>query len=151
MNKPFLPPHCLVRMSLLVLALSSSTYGQSALPTHQSNPQPSASNSSPQKSEANANASQNRTEQLGRTEEFKQILVLDHIESRRKATFPVEPTKDIWLDLPSPVEYMDPIDCDIQYECTGATFELILVGKPDWSNFEARLKALSDLPMSECY
>jgi len=150
MNKPLSLWHCLVIQSLLVLAVSFLTYGQSASPTPQGSPQPPPTNSTPQKSGGN-DTSPNRTERIGGTAEFKQILVVDHIESRNKTTFSVVPAKDIWLDLPTPIEYMDPIDCDIQYECTGATFELVQVGKPDWSSVETRLKALSELPMTECY
>ena len=84
-------------------------------------------------------------------EAFKQILVLEHIETNLKQIQPINPASDIWLNLPKPIMEMDPIDCDAEYACTGAAFYLAPVEQSRVATIKNRLDELSALPMFGCY
>jgi hypothetical protein len=83
--------------------------------------------------------------------DFKRISVLDDVQHRRQQQQVVQPAKDIWLDLPSPMTYMGPIDCDIRYECTGASFVLQRVDLNERRAVESQLETLTGAAMSDCH
>jgi len=87
----------------------------------------------------------------GDAEPLKQIVVLDHIESNIRKPQAISPPADIWLDLPQPIMSMNPIDCDVQYECTGASFYLTPIETSRMASVKNRLKELSELPLFGCY
>jgi hypothetical protein len=87
----------------------------------------------------------------GATKKEKQALVIDDIELRRKNPQPITPAADMWLALAVPFKDVGPINCDAQYECTGAQFDLRKVSSEDWESIKQRLASLTKLAMSDCY
>ena len=84
-------------------------------------------------------------------EAFKRMYVLDHIRDNREKQPASSASRDLWLDLPQRILDLNPIDCNIQYECTGAVFRPIEVPLTQQPAVAEELRQLEGLPFESCY